>query len=241
MITYAMLTDKGGRENNEDYVGMKEDRGAYCFVVADGLGGHKRGEVASELVVKEAKALFHKTDNTENYLQKAFSTAQEKLLKYQQAENAKNEMKTTEVLLMIGEKQIQWGHIGDSRLYYFKGNRIVKRTFDHSVPQMLVASGEIKEKDIRTHPDRNRVLRVMGIEWNSPRYELGQPVKHKKKLSFLLCTDGFWELIEEKEMRKLLKAASSPEEWIKSMEKVVLENGKGKEMDNYSAIAVWIR
>ena len=241
MITYAMLTNQGGRENNEDYVGMKEANGAYCFVLADGLGGHGRGEVASQLVVEEMKALFHNTKNTENYLQKAFTTSQEKLRKYQKAEHAMNEMKTTAVLLAVTEETIQWGHIGDSRLYFFKGNRIADRTLDHSVPQMLVASGEIKAKDIRNHPDRNRLLRVMGNEWNVPKYELSKTVKNKKKQSFLLCSDGFWELIGEKEMKRLLKSASSVDEWLKEMEKVVLENGKGEEMDNYSAVGVWIR
>lgn len=241
MITYAMLTNKGDRENNEDCIGMKEDKGAYCFVVADGLGGHERGEVASQLVVNEMKNMFHNTKNPENYLTKAFSTSQDKLRKYQQAQHAMNEMKTTAVLLAMTEDLIQWGHIGDSRLYFFKGNRIVKRTFDHSVPQMLVASGEIKEKDIRNHPDRNRVLRVMGNEWNVPKYELSETVKNKKKQSFLLCTDGFWELIDEKEMKRLLKSTASVEEWLNEMEKIVRENGKGTEMDNYSAIGVWVR
>lgn len=241
MVSYAMLTNKGERENNEDYIDMKEDTGVYCFVLADGLGGHGRGEVASELVVETTKDLFHNTNNLENYLNKAFATSQDKLIKYQNAEKAGNEMKTTEVILAIGSEKIQWGHIGDSRLYHFKGNRIVKRTLDHSVPQMLVSSGEIKEKDIRHHPDRNRVLRVMGTDWTTPKYEIASPVKNKKNQSFLLCTDGFWELIEESDMKSLLKKAATPQEWLSSMEKIVLKNGKGTNMDNYSAIAVWIR
>lgn len=241
MITYAMLTNKGNRENNEDYVGMCEDNETYCFAVADGLGGHGRGEVASKLVVEEAKSIFHKTSNIKHYLEKAFSTGQDKLLKYQQAQRANNEMKTTQVLLAIGEEEVQWGHIGDSRLYYFEGSRIKRRTLDHSVPQMLVASGEIKEKDIRNHPDRNRVLRVMGTPWNAPKYEISKAIKRKKKQSFLLCTDGFWELIEEKEMKRILKTSKTVDEWLCEMEKIVLGNGKDLDMDNYSAVGVWIR
>lgn len=241
MITYAMISKEGNREKNEDFIGMKEDEGAFCFVLADGLGGHGRGDVASKLVVEETKELFHHTSNIDNFLRKAYSTSQDKLLKYQNAEHALNEMKTTEVILVIGEETIQWGHIGDSRLYHFKGNRLAERTLDHSVPQMLVSSGEIKEKEIRNHPDRNRVLRVMGTEWSQPKYEIGNAIKPKGNHSFLLCSDGFWELIEEKDMKVWLKKSDSPEEWLNHMEQLVLENGKEVDMDNYSAIAVWIR
>lgn len=242
MITYAVLTNKGKREKNEDYIGVKENEGAYCFVLADGLGGHGRGEVASQLVVEETMRIFHKTKDFNNFLEKAFSTSQNCLLKHQVVEKAINEMKTTEVILAISEETIQWGHIGDSRLYHFKGNhRIVERTLDHSVPQMLASSGEIKEKQIRNHPDRNRVLRVMGTDWTSPKYEVAKPIKNRKKHSFLLCSDGFWELINEKDMVAFLKKAETPEEWLENMEKVIWENGKEVNMDNFSAIAVWVR
>ena len=240
-VIYKLFTNQGNRENNEDYVGERQCSECSCFALADGLGGHGRGELASQLVVKETLDMFHSTKDLENFLQKAFSTSQEKLLKYQKKEKAENEMKTTEVILVIGENEIQWGHIGDSRLYYFKGNRLMKQTYDHSVPQMLVSSGEIKEKDIRHHPDRNRVLRVMGTQWTVPKYELAKKIKKKKNQSFLLCTDGFWELIDEKQMIQFLKEAVSPEEWISKMEQKILENGENLNMDNFSAIAVWIR
>lgn len=63
---------------------------------------------------------------------------------------------------------------------------------------MLVAAGQLKEKQIRNHPDRNRLLRVLGVDWDSPKYQLEEPKERLGKQAFLLCTDGFWELIEEK-------------------------------------------
>ena len=104
---------------------------------------------------------------------------------------------------------------------------------------MLVLSKEIKESQIRNHPDRNILLRVLGIEWDDPMYELLVPISLKKCQAFLLCSDGFWELIEEKEMCELLKKSSSVEEWLFSMVEVVKKNGVGRNMDNYSAIAIW--
>lgn len=115
------------------------------------------------------------------------------------------------------------------------------RSQDHSVPQMLVKRGEIAEKDIRRHEDRSLLLRVMGTEWDGPKYQVVEGITLTKRSSFLLCSDGFWELIDEKMMCKTLKKAANPQEWLDSMEKNVLENGKGTNMDNYSAIAVFVR
>jgi serine/threonine protein phosphatase PrpC len=109
---------------------------------------------------------------------------------------------------------------------------------DHSVPYMLYLSKEIKESEIRNHPDRNMLLRVMGSEWKGSMYEVFKPLNLKHFQAFLLCSDGFWELITEDEMCELLKKTSTAAEWLDAMTKVVQKNGIGKEMDNYSAIAI---
>ena len=149
-------------------------------------------------------------------------------------------MKTTAVVLQIRENDIQWAHVGDSRLYVFHKNKYKDRTRDHSVPQMLVNAGEIKEKDIRNHPDRNRLLRVMGIEWDKPKYVLSDSIEKKDGLAFLLCSDGFWELIEEKQMEKCLKKSKSAKQWLESMKEIVLKQGIGTDMDNFTAITVLV-
>ena len=113
------------------------------------------------------------------------------------------------------------------------------RTLDHSVPQMLVKSGEIKESEIRNHPDRNRLLRALGLETDRQLYELQEPYPLRKCQAFLLCSDGFWELIEEEKMCSFLKKAESADEWLRLMNEEVQKNGAGKNMDNNSAIAVW--
>jgi serine/threonine protein phosphatase PrpC len=102
-----------------------------------------------------------------------------------------------------------------------------------------VRTREIKEKQIRFHPDRNKLLQVIGVPWTETPYEFSDSYSTNSFDAFLLCTDGFWELITEKEMCKCLKKSATPEEWIAKMEHIVCENGQGKEMDNYSAIAVF--
>ena len=240
MVTYTVFTDKGGRDVNEDTACVYEKDGQKCLILCDGLGGHGRGEVASALVVKMFGEIFKNTQTIdEKFLDNAFNAAQDALLEEQCRQNAKTEMKTTAVAMYIDGNRIQWGHVGDSRLYAFSRNKVKIRTLDHSVPQMLVLARDIKEKQIRNHPDRNRLLRVMGIEWEKPMYELAEPKKLGDYQAFLLCSDGFWELIDEKQMGKLLKSSSTVEEWMQSMVEVVRKNGAGRNMDNYTAIALW--
>ena len=114
--------------------------------------------------------------------------SQKRLLDEQKKSNSNGKMKTTLVILYIDGTMAKYGHIGDSRLYVVKNGKIQKRTIDHSVPQMLALAGEIREKDIRHHEDRNRLLRAMGNEWDdsSPKYEIDDTLDIEKGMSFLL-------------------------------------------------------
>ena len=241
MVTYEILSEPGEREYNEDYAGAGQNGEAFCFVLADGLGGHGGGDEASRMVAEYILNDCEKQGETsEEYLQKCFEESQKLLMEEQEKQNRTYEMKTTLVVLLADEHTLRWGHIGDSRLYFYRNKKLKRRTLDHSVPQMLVAAGEIKEEEIRGHADRNRLLRVMGSEWDHPRYQLAPPVERTGQEAFLLCSDGFWEWIEEKPMQAALKKAGSPAEWLEHMRKTVQKNGTGKGMDNYSAIAVFV-
>ena len=239
MVTYKKISEPGTREINEDYVRVAEKDGQLVCVLCDGLGGHGRGEDASKLVADEIINFFNNNGNFIDRMDEAFEVAQKKLLEEQKIRSANHEMRTTAVVLVITDKEIRWGHIGDSRAYMFKKFRYKKRTLDHSVPQMLVLARDIKEKEIRNHPDRNKLLRVMGVEWGASSYVISKKIKRKESLSFLLCSDGFWELIDEKTMSSLLKESGRDvKKWVDSMSDVVRTNGQGKNMDNFSAIAV---
>jgi len=240
MITYQIISRTGSRPVNEDCTGMHQLGDSYGFFLADGLGGHGKGEVASKTAVEQAILQFEKGGCSKETLERIFEAGQEAILARQKADGVTQSMKTTLTALLIDGETIRWGHIGDSRIYYFQNNRLMGRTMDHSVPQMLVAAGEIKEKEIRHHPDRNRLLRVMGIEWDRPSYQLAEPVPRKGRQAFLMCSDGFWELVDEKEMVTALKRASTAEQWVEAMEQLVNRHGAGTNMDNYSAVAVWV-
>lgn len=238
-LAYSFITDKGDRNENEDSVGVFENGANRCFVVCDGLGGHGMGDIASKTVVNEFERQFLAAFEMSEFLPIAFDSAQNVLLETQAEYKAKSKMKTTCVALATDDKNAYIGHVGDSRLYVFQKNKVKYRTLDHSIPQMLALSKDIKESEIRNHPERNYVLRVMGIEWDKPMYELMPVEKLRKCQAFLLCSDGFWELIVEEDMCRLLKESATPREWLEKMAEIVKRNGADRNMDNYSAIAVW--
>lgn len=237
-ITYDTITDKGERPVNEDYLGITSFGDSHYFILCDGLGGHGNGNVASHFVVEQLAGCMQLGGMS---MEQGIQYAQNALLKKQKQEGKEDSMKTTVTCLQITGNHAKFAHVGDSRIYMFTNGKYKMRSQDHSVPQMLVNNGSIKEEEIRHHPDRSRILRVMGSEWNSPKYQVVDDIKLGKKVSFLLCSDGFWELIDEKNMSELLKKSVTPGEWLSSMQQVIVTNGKGTNMDNYSAIAVFIR
>ena len=88
--------------------------------------------------------------------------------------------------------------------------------------------------------DRNRLLRVLGVSGTNPRYELSKVKNVNKYQAFLLCSDGFWELVLEKEMETALKKSVSSEEWLEKMHEILLQRGQDIDMDNCSAIAIMV-
>jgi len=238
-MTYQILSDSGSRVVNEDSVSAVECNGNYCFVIADGLGGHRKGDIASKTVVDVFRQEFEKPcDDTELFLRRSFAVAQGALLAEHKTRRDAQGIKTTVAALIILNGKARWGFIGDSRLYWFRGGKLKKRTFDHSVPQMLVMTKEIKEKELCQHPDRNKLLRVMGANDGECDYELSEEYSIYGKDAFLLCTDGFWEYIDDKAIRKALKRSYDAARWLDEMVQIVTKAGKDKDMDNYSAIAV---
>lgn len=242
MIDYSYLTLNGSYQINEDSVGFVNNGNRQCFILADGLGGHGEGDVASKTAVDFAKNYFSTcSDINENVIADCFSGIHDKLLSMQISEHTIRGIKTTLVALIIENDVAYWAHVGDSRLYRFSRFAIKEQTKDHSVPQMMVVMGEITPEQIRENPDRNKLLRALGMEGEAPKAEIhypGTPVK--KGDGFLLCSDGFWELILEKDMKKSYIFSSTSSDWLGKMKNMVEKNGKNKKMDNYSAIAIKI-
>ena len=218
MIEYATNSMIGSKEKNEDAVRafINQPLAAYGFLVADGLGGHGNGDIASNFVADCVGAAIENAPSVDGtFIDQCFDTSQ-KLLMEEKEINGYSSIKTTQ-------------------------GKMVNRTFDHSVPQLLALRKEIKEKDIRHHPQRSMLLKAMGSEWYSPEYEIDQRRKKiRKGDSFLLCSDGFWEWIDEKEMSRIIKKKESAYDTLMEMSELVGKNGAGKDMDNYSAVFIRI-
>lgn len=240
-LTQAAYSSVGSREVNEDSYAIAQAPGRSMFILCDGLGGHGMGDVASQLVTSIFKNSFAEERKPEDYLAYCFEAAQETLLAEQRRRSAVRKMKTTAVVLAADRKKAYIAHVGDSRLYVFSKHKVLKRTIDHSIPQMLAISGEISEKEIRHHPDRSTILKVMGIPWEESMVEWMKPIPLRKCEAFLLCSDGFWEYIEDEDMVRLLEETNTAEEWIARMAALVKRNGAGCDMDNNTAVAVRIR
>lgn len=234
-ISVAKITNPGGRAINDDTVCIFEDKKAAHVFVGDGLGGYAGGQQASmaagDVLMRSCK---EQSMLTKEALLEAAERAQGAVLELQ--EKTEGNMKTTMVYLAIEGESARWMHIGDSRLYRFENGKLAFQTSDHSVSQMAVRMGEITPEQIRFHEDRNRVLRALGGE--SAKAEVSEPLKiGRGKTAFLLCTDGFWEYVYEKEMEQTLRQAKTPEQWLQSMEQILKERVSG-DNDNYTAAAV---
>ncbi|MCP5050638.1 MAG: serine/threonine-protein phosphatase [bacterium] len=237
----AKISRAGGRESNQDVAGfvILETQKAACWVLADGLGGHIGGETASKTAVNAILEAFRRDPQCspqaiDGYLR----AAQKEILRLQDQNPRLSRMRTTIVILVTDFQYVIWGHLGDSRLYRFVGGKVDFQTKDHSVPQALVASGDITPDRIRGHEDRNRLLRSLGQPGSfRPHIHEGKiPLTHGDV--FLLCSDGFWEWVNEPEMEIDLSTAAGPGQWLEKMERRILERARG-EFDNYTAIAVF--
>lgn len=234
---YCIFTDKGDRPVNEDFAGHISSNLGECFILCDGLGGHGMGDKASMFVVEYVKAYFENSGSLKEFIDTVVLDTQKALRQEQSELRLTDKMKTTAVILVTDHTEWVSIHVGDSRLYQFRDNAMVLRTRDHSIPQMLVLTGEIGEDEIRSHPDRNKVLRAFGDDREELMSEVSK-LEVKSGDLFLLCSDGFWEPVTEAEMISAMRTCTSAEEWLNTMAGIARKNSTGKKMDNFTAIAV---
>ncbi len=236
----ASSCEAGGRKTNEDYCSFVHTELFGCWVVADGLGGHEGGEFASLIAVSRiVEAAARKSLHSEAIMRYYVQEAQEALHARQKQEMKLAAMRTTVVVLAADQRAASWAHIGDSRLYHFRGGKLLNETLDHSVCQNLVNLGALRREQIRGHRERRRLLRVLGSEGPArPDVKANVPIVPGDR--FLLCTDGLWEYVTETEMEMELAKSASPQEWIRRMERRLQSRAKAGH-DNYTSLAVFVQ
>lgn len=235
------ITRPGGRKFNEDNTRYGVSGSCGCFLVADGLGGHRGGDLASKTACDSFYEAFDESpgatlEKLKNYL--SVSASAMDALKEEIGFNSA--AKTTLVALLVSSGFAVWAHIGDSRLYKFSEGRLVQQTKDHSIPQRLVDVGEITYDQIRRHEDRNRLLKAFDGSENCQFEYSNSRVAINAGDAFLLCTDGFWDYVNEVEMEDSLQEAADPKTWLELMEQILLARAEANH-DNYTALAVMIK
>lgn len=236
----ATLSHPGGRKVNEDAANsLLLSQGQGCWVVADGLGGHGGGDVASNLAVNTIMdACQNKPEFSGEHLGRLLTLAHQAILQGQQDHDRLSAMRSTVVVLMLQDAKAWWAHVGDSRLYHFANGYIVQQTKDHSVPQMMVDAGDLSPDAIRHHEDRNRLTRSLGNSGKLRTTILDKAVAVQAGDAFLLCTDGFWEFVTEADMQTTLAKSATPTDWLNQME-LILKHYAPASHDNYTATAIF--
>ena len=235
-LSTATLSRAGGRDANEDAAAHRDG----CWVLADGLGGHAGGEVAARLAVDQVLgALAGAPLPTGEALAQAIADAHHAIQDHQDRDPRLERMRTTLVVLVSDGERALWAHVGDSRLYHFRGGRLRFQTADHSVPQALARAGEIRPDEIRFHEDRNRLLRTLGNEGEARPTVSATQEPLAPGDAFLLCTDGFWEYVTEGEMEVLLAKSTNADDWLQALAARLLARAAPGN-DNYTAMAVFV-
>ena len=240
-LSVAHRSECGGREANEDAVGFCANETQGCFVLADGTGGHEGGALASGTVVKEVLTYFSATPKIDGDSSGTLlSVAREALFEVRKLNQQFPEMNTTiATLVMDTERGIAyWNSLGDSRIYLFRSGRAHCLTTDHSILQSMIDAGFFTG-ELRGNCRRNMLYAAVGSEELPERAIQDEPFLLQTGDIFLLCTDGLWENISEDIMEEMLRQAKTPEQWIDDMMDEVPEP-YAPELDNFSALAVWV-
>ena len=203
-LEIATGSDVGGRDEQQDRIAALRRDDATLLVLADGMGGHEGGALAAQAVVDVAREIFDgpKIEDGGTLLARICLGAHGRI----NAIGADHGIQphSTCVLLHIAHGAATWAHVGDSRLYRFKACRLVERTVDHSIVELLRLQGRISEDEMKSHPDRSRLYQALGGS-KPPEVEMGS-TELRRNSGFVLASDGFWEHIREDELAELLEA-----------------------------------
>ncbi len=219
------------REINEDCIGRK----GTLLVLADGMGGHQAGEVASALVVERVLALEAEGPDFKEALASVIQEANHVLLKYAGEHEECTGMGTTVAVVKVENGRICVAHVGDSRVYLWRQGVLTQLTEDHTLVAELVRNGGITEEQARNHPQRHILTRALGtpmevkVEYAEYAIAPGDRV--------LLCSDGLTVMLSHEEIAALLSAELSPQEIAEQMVQTANEKGG---IDNISVIVAFL-
>ncbi len=227
-------TDVGRvREINEDRYLQRDDLG--LFAVADGVGGHQAGEVASQTSVETIEAAF--VEPTTEGLVTAIKQANDAVWHLAQSTAEKRGMGTTLTAVALvnedGEEHLAVANVGDSRVYLFQQGELSQLTEDHSLVEELVREGQITPEEARVHPQRSIITRALGMDPNVAVDSLQVLPYEGDRL--LLCSDGLTNEVSDEKIGSILRRMGDPQEAAQELVRQARENGGN---DNITVVVV---
>ena len=242
-LEITQLNRLGNRETNEDRLVVVEREQSVLLVVADGMGGHRGGDIAAQIFVDTLERFFRKVSmplsNPKLFLEKAINAAHKIICEEADKSKKKIDPRTTCVACILQGESAYWAHVGDSRLYLIRKNKILARTIDHSYVEDLFRQGLISEADMLTHPKRSYLTQCIGGNDHVPNISYGNMETLKIQDIFVLCSDGFWTAIEQQALRDISKQVDL-ERAINNLA-TIAESSSYPQSDNISAIALRIK
>jgi len=231
---------QGPRPYNQDRLAYSYSKEALLMVIADGMGGHRHGEVAAQLAVKMLTDAFQKTATPElsspsRFLNEQILEIHEAIDDIRKNNGLLEAPRTTIAAAIVQRDFLHIAHVGDSRLYHYRNRELIFRTEDHSVVQMMLRKGQITKNDIGSHPDRHKIYNCLGGT-TPPQVDISQKRQLKDGDRILLCTDGLWTAMSDVDISRTLHAGATNVSAPKLL--INAEALAKKDGDNMSLIAM---
>ncbi len=200
------------RSMNQDSFSVFEDEESKLnlYILADGMGGYKGGEIASRVAVTAIEKYIKEKFNSNmkkhqilKIIEDAIEFANNAIYEESEVDEELQDMGTTVEVCLILDNKVYIGHIGDSRIYRIRGNTIERITTDHSYVEKLVRDGEITREEAYTHPKKNLLIKALGTEKKAEPDLLNIDIKQDDIL--LICSDGLTNMIRENQILKIIK------------------------------------
>lgn len=232
------VSRKGGREKNEDRMGYCYTRDAGLFALADGMGGHPEGEVASQLALQTLAAMFQREAKPKlaeplRFLQEAIISGHHQLLRYATERGLMDTPRTTIVACIIQGNAAYWAHCGDSRLYLVRGDKLVARTRDHSYSELQETLSQVVPMGDRVN--RNVLFTCLGSP-GKPVVDTAGPLLVNPGDRVMLCSDGLWGSLPDPTITEILAKHNISDAVPELVERAL--RVAGDRSDNVTVLAV---
>jgi len=231
----------GNRSSNQDRLSAIESEEGVMLVLADGLGGQARGEVAAQILIDCASDAYLQAPRPiarpAEFLGAVIKHAHLQIIAFGQRQEPPAIPGTTAVLCLIQDGEATWAHVGDSRLYIYQQGLPLYRTTDHSYVEQLFQNGQISRWEQENHPQRNQITQCLGCRREQPKVSFSKAVTLKPDDVVLLCSDGLWGPLDDAQIGTMLQQGSTLDDTLNTIAEKAEQLSYPKS-DNISALAL---